>query len=154
MVVLCFQWRMPARYSCRWRHPAPWFRHQRQASTASVPVHRPVATTATWPAASAALSQPSPPGAPFAGTGPPASITEPLLVTDAKDSSGDQSEKITSTPAGFYYLNTNLSILKILTFPHLTRFNRHCVVDKDKRNQCRYCRLGKCFKAGMKKEGN
>lgn len=34
------------------------------------------------------------------------------------------------------------------------RFNRTCVVDKDKRNQCRYCRLRKCFKAGMKKEGN
>nr|BAN21221.1 hepatocyte nuclear factor 4 [Riptortus pedestris] len=32
------------------------------------------------------------------------------------------------------------------------RFNRSCVVDKDKRNQCRYCRLRKCFKAGMKKE--
>ncbi|XP_076267369.1 hepatocyte nuclear factor 4 isoform X4 [Rhynchophorus ferrugineus] len=32
------------------------------------------------------------------------------------------------------------------------RFNRTCVVDKDKRNQCRYCRLRKCFKAGMKKE--
>nr|CAI5857509.1 unnamed protein product [Callosobruchus analis] len=32
------------------------------------------------------------------------------------------------------------------------RFNRNCVVDKDKRNQCRYCRLRKCFKAGMKKE--
>ncbi|XP_026475119.1 hepatocyte nuclear factor 4-gamma-like isoform X2 [Ctenocephalides felis] len=32
------------------------------------------------------------------------------------------------------------------------RFNRACVVDKDKRNQCRYCRLRKCFKAGMKKE--
>ena len=27
------------------------------------------------------------------------------------------------------------------------------MVDKDKRNQCRYCRLKKCFKAGMKKEG-
>ncbi|XP_051971347.1 hepatocyte nuclear factor 4-gamma-like isoform X2 [Xyrauchen texanus] len=32
------------------------------------------------------------------------------------------------------------------------RFNRQCVVDKDKRNQCRFCRLHKCFHAGMKKE--
>ncbi|XP_033117191.1 hepatocyte nuclear factor 4-gamma-like isoform X1 [Anneissia japonica] len=32
------------------------------------------------------------------------------------------------------------------------RFCRMCVVDKDKRNQCRYCRLKKCFRAGMKKE--
>ncbi|KTF97248.1 hypothetical protein cypCar_00013043 [Cyprinus carpio] len=34
------------------------------------------------------------------------------------------------------------------------RFSRQCVVDKDKRNQCRYCRLRKCFRAGMRKEGN
>ncbi len=32
------------------------------------------------------------------------------------------------------------------------RFKKTCVVDKDKRNQCRYCRLKKCFRAGMKKE--
>lgn len=35
----------------------------------------------------------------------------------------------------------------------LFRFSRQCVVDKDKRNQCRFCRLNKCFRAGMKKEG-
>lgn len=33
------------------------------------------------------------------------------------------------------------------------RFSRQCIVDKDKRNQCRFCRLNKCFRAGMKKEG-
>ncbi|XP_071540724.1 hepatocyte nuclear factor 4-gamma-like [Panulirus ornatus] len=32
------------------------------------------------------------------------------------------------------------------------RFSRSCTVDKDKRNQCRYCRLRKCIRAGMKKE--
>lgn len=32
------------------------------------------------------------------------------------------------------------------------RFSRNCIIDKDKRNQCRYCRLRKCFKAGMKME--
>ncbi|XP_020624572.1 hepatocyte nuclear factor 4-gamma-like isoform X3 [Orbicella faveolata] len=32
------------------------------------------------------------------------------------------------------------------------RFQRACVINKDKRNQCRYCRLRKCFRAGMKKE--
>lgn len=49
------------------------------------------------------------------------------------------------------------SVLLLLTpfflYFFLPRFNRQCVVDKDKRNQCRYCRLKKCFRAGMKKEG-
>lgn len=45
------------------------------------------------------------------------------------------------------------SVLLLLTSLFLPRFNRQCVVDKDKRNQCRYCRLKKCFRAGMKKEG-
>ena len=33
------------------------------------------------------------------------------------------------------------------------RFQRNCLMNKDKRNQCRYCRLRKCFRVGMKKEG-
>jgi len=37
---------------------------------------------------------------------------------------------------------------------YLCRFSRACSVDRDKRNLCRYCRLKKCFRAGMQKEGS
>ncbi|KAJ7337059.1 Hepatocyte nuclear factor 4-gamma [Desmophyllum pertusum] len=33
------------------------------------------------------------------------------------------------------------------------RFQRACVINKDKRNQCRYCRLRKCF-SGRHEEGS
>ncbi|XP_043222644.1 hepatocyte nuclear factor 4-gamma-like isoform X2 [Amphibalanus amphitrite] len=32
------------------------------------------------------------------------------------------------------------------------RYGRSCTVDREKRNHCRYCRLKKCFRAGMRKE--
>lgn len=33
------------------------------------------------------------------------------------------------------------------------RFSKECKISKDNRNQCRYCRLRKCIRVGMKKEG-
>ncbi|XP_011921097.1 PREDICTED: hepatocyte nuclear factor 4-alpha isoform X2 [Cercocebus atys] len=76
----------------------------------------------------------SAPCVPSAGTGPRANTTAPRAVTAARASSGGVCGRTTCTPAA------------------LPRFSRQCVVDKDKRNQCRYCRLKKCFRAGMKKE--
>ena len=35
---------------------------------------------------------------------------------------------------------------------YMCRWNRNCVIDRDKRNQCRFCRLEKCYKYGMRKE--
>ncbi|KAI2662169.1 Hepatocyte nuclear factor 4-beta [Labeo rohita] len=47
---------------------------------------------------------------------------------------------------------TMLEFDSLRVLPCTNRFSRQCVVDKDKRNQCRYCRLRKCFRAGMRKE--
>lgn len=39
------------------------------------------------------------------------------------------------------------------TLPHACRSNRDCQIDQHHRNQCQYCRLKKCFRVGMRKEG-
>ncbi|CDQ80064.1 unnamed protein product [Oncorhynchus mykiss] len=33
------------------------------------------------------------------------------------------------------------------------RGNRDCPIDQHHRNQCQYCRLKKCLKVGMRREG-
>jgi len=43
------------------------------------------------------------------------------------------------------------SVRRNLTYT--CRGNYACPVDQHHRNQCQYCRLKKCFKFGMKKEG-
>lgn len=42
--------------------------------------------------------------------------------------------------------------LTAIRFP--CRSNRDCQIDQHHRNQCQYCRLKKCFRVGMRKEGS
>lgn len=73
----------------------------------------------------------------------------------------EQTEHVQYSVSGDKHKDMRMNFFKRLwlwlVFPpvpaSLCRFSRQCIVDKDKRNQCRFCRLNKCFRAGMKKEG-
>ena len=43
------------------------------------------------------------------------------------------------------------SVRRNLTYQ--CRGSRSCPIDQHHRNQCQHCRLRKCFKMGMRKEG-
>ncbi|KAJ1532021.1 hypothetical protein ONE63_000655 [Megalurothrips usitatus] len=43
------------------------------------------------------------------------------------------------------------SVRRNLTYS--CRGNRNCPIDQHHRNQCQYCRLKKCLKMGMRREG-
>uniref|UniRef100_A0A8D2PAI6 Nuclear receptor domain-containing protein n=1 Tax=Zosterops lateralis melanops TaxID=1220523 RepID=A0A8D2PAI6_ZOSLA len=43
------------------------------------------------------------------------------------------------------------SVRRNLTYT--CRANRNCPIDQHHRNQCQYCRLKKCLKVGMRREG-
>lgn len=46
-----------------------------------------------------------------------------------------------------------VTIAVICAFVVFFRSNRECQIDQHHRNQCQYCRLKKCFRVGMRKEG-
>lgn len=46
-----------------------------------------------------------------------------------------------------------LQLIMSISF-YVFRSNRECQIDQHHRNQCQYCRLKKCFRVGMRKEGN
>lgn len=69
------------------------------------------------------------------------SATPARTVHSSQGSTGDR--------GGLLFLHGNSPYL---FFP-LCRSNRECQIDQHHRNQCQYCRLKKCFRVGMRKEG-
>ena len=69
------------------------------------------------------------------------SATPARTVHSSQGSAGDR--------GGLLFLHGNSPYL---FFP-LCRSNRECQIDQHHRNQCQYCRLKKCFRVGMRKEG-
>lgn len=47
----------------------------------------------------------------------------------------------------------NQTAIASKSFVYVLRSNRECQIDQHHRNQCQYCRLKKCFRVGMRKEG-
>ena len=89
---------------------------------------------------------------PFVEIRPPESITERLVATVVKYANLKIKPIVTNLLSLYCFRKGFFRRSVRKSHQYTCRFSRNCVIDKDKRNQCRYCRLKKCFRAGMKKE--
>ncbi|XP_047737371.1 nuclear receptor subfamily 4 group A member 1 isoform X1 [Hyalella azteca] len=77
---------------------------------------------------------------------PPAAPGAPCMICSDKSTGKHYGALSCDGCKGFF----RRSIRKDNTY--LCRFDRRCNMTKDRRNQCRHCRLNKCLEVGMKKE--
>lgn len=115
-------------------------------------------------------TDPLPDGPPGTDLSTPTSITSqngpPPQSTTPSSGSGDKSnqhiecvvcgDKSSGKHYGQFTCEGCKSFFKRSVRRNLTytcRGNRNCPIDQHHRNQCQYCRLKKCLKMGMRREG-